>query len=295
MKAFVLCAGKGERLKPFTDALAKPAIPFLNIPMMYYSIWALKKLGIRDFLINTHHLPDSIEHTITKCPDKNLTFKTYFEESLLGSEGPIAKAEDFLEQDDHFVLANGDSVFLLHNDKVLQKFLDFHKANKAMATIFLTPHNKETQGFGSVWVDAKNRVRGFGKTNPDEKTETDPMHFVGLIVMNKKCLEWFEVKNGNIFYDVFTKHLANQNIMGFISREITWHETGNIQSYLDALTQIQLLLTRRAHSQGEEFMRKDFHEMLNAFHPGTRLSEKTPTTVPKNIHELIDLNKSLLK
>lgn len=294
MKAFVLCAGKGERLRPFTDHLAKPAIPFLNIPMMYYTIWTLKNLGIGDFLLNTHHLPGSIEAALQNCPDKKLHFKTYFEPALLGSGGPLAKARGEFTSEAPFLLVNGDTIFFLHNKQVLQDFYNFHVAKKAMASILLIPHTEKTKSFGSVWIDAKNQVTGFGKTPPKNGGHADPEHFIGLILMSKKCLDWFEEKESNIFYDVFTPHLNEQKIFGYVSKDITWFETGNINDYWSAMTTMHAVLTKKPATATEAFMQKNFQAMLNEFFPDAKLADRMPIEVPKNIEELLKANKDLI-
>ena len=57
MKAMLLSAGYGNRFKPHTNKVAKPAIPFLNIPMLGYPIYYLEQIGIEKLAINTHYLP----------------------------------------------------------------------------------------------------------------------------------------------------------------------------------------------------------------------------------------------
>lgn len=295
MKAFILCAGKGERLKPFTDSLAKPAIPFLNIPMLFYPVWALKKLGIKNFLVNTHHLPKTIEDTIQQCPDRNLNFETYFESTLLGSGGPLAKAKISLKTEDHFILANGDSVFFLHHENVLQDFVKFHKENKATATIFLTQHTERTQNHGSVWVDAKNFITGFGKTKPSNMNESDPMHYVGLIIMNRDCLDWFEEKESNIFYDIFMQKLKTQKIMAYISSDVTWFETGNINDYFSAFLSVYSLLKKSSQNSAQAFIQKNYAAMLKDFFPNLRLAADAQLTLPKDTQQLLQQNRSILK
>ena len=295
MKAFILCAGKGERLKPFTDTLAKPALPFLNIPMLFYPVWALKKLGIRNFLVNTHHLPKTIEETIQNCPDRGITFETYFEPNLLGSAGPLAKAKASLNTEEHFILANGDSVFFLHHENALQDFVKFHKDSKATATIFLTQHTEKTKNHGSVWVDAKNNIRGFGKTKPNEENDSDPMHYVGLIIMNRECLGWFEEKESNIFYDIFVQKLKTHKIMGYISSDVTWFETGNINDYFEALTTMYSLLTKSSQNPGQAYIQKNFANMLKDFFITAKIAANTPLSLPKDTPDLIQQNRNILK
>lgn len=287
MKAFILAAGKGERLKPFTETLAKPAIPFLNIPMLFYPVWMLKDLGIKEFHVNTHHLPKTIEQVIAACPDQNLKFKTYFEENLLGSAGPLAKAKADLKTDETFILANGDTVCFLQNQNVLKDFVKFHKDQNATASIFLTTHTDKTKNHGSVWIDSKNLVCSVGKTKPENTDDAQPMHYVGLILMNRECLDWFEEKESNIFHDVLLKHLNDKKIMGYVSNEISWYETGNIKDYFAALTDVlQTLKTKKIAS---------LTAMIQDFFKGKKVIDQIPSQPPSDISQLVELNHNLLK
>ena len=59
-KALVLCAGLGTRLQPYTNKRAKPAIEFFGLPMLGYSLYPMIRMGIQQFVVNTHHLPETI-------------------------------------------------------------------------------------------------------------------------------------------------------------------------------------------------------------------------------------------
>lgn len=293
MKALVLCAGKGERLRPFTNTLAKPAIPFLNIPMLYYNLWYLRNFGIKEFIINTHHLPHTVQWAADHYPDKSIRFYIEHEPNLLGSAGPLAKNKALLGVENNFILANGDTVFFLHHEKVLQDFLKFHQDNKADATILVIRHTENTKNFGSVWIDSKNRVRGFGKSS--SANETDPMHFVGLILMSRECLQWCEEKESNIFYDVFTKHLTNKKIMAYLSSDISWYETGNINDYWSAMSQVHSLLFSKSQGSSQAFIQKNFYKMFSDFFPGSKFLDKLQKEQPKDMSELLAANKNLVK
>ncbi len=168
-----------------------------------------------------------------------------------------------------------------------------------MATILLIPHTDKTKSFGSVWIDSKNQVTGFGKTPPKDGAHDDPAHYIGLILMSKKCLDWFEEKESNIFYDVFTPHLNEKKIFGYVSKDITWFETGNITDYWSALTTMHGVLTRKPQTATEAFMQKNFQAMLNDFFPAAKLAEQMPKNIsgeiPKNIEELLAVNNNLIQ
>src|SRR4051812_5726608 len=105
MNALLLCAGLGTRFRPITDKIAKPTIPFLNVPLLGYSLAYLENAGLKNLVMNTHHLPDTIKATSkTLCADIN--YKTQFshEPEILGSGGGIKNAENLLATTDDFIV-----------------------------------------------------------------------------------------------------------------------------------------------------------------------------------------------
>ena len=66
MKAFVLAAGLGTRLRPLTEHIPKPLIPILNIPSLFYTLCLLKQAGIREIICNIHAHADAIKNTLNR-------------------------------------------------------------------------------------------------------------------------------------------------------------------------------------------------------------------------------------
>ena len=109
MKAMILAAGFGTRLWPLTEDRTKPAIPFLNRPLIAYSIDYLAQAGIRDIIINLHHQPDSITGPLGDGSQFGVNIQYSYEEEILGTSGAIDKVRDQL-MDDDFIVINGKIV-----------------------------------------------------------------------------------------------------------------------------------------------------------------------------------------
>ena len=127
MKALILSAGKGERFKPLTNFIAKPAIPFHNKPVIVHILENLKKQGIKNIAINLHHLPDTIRNAVKLVKDINIIFS--YEIKLLGSAGAIKSFEEFFKEEKNFLVINGDTIQQIP----IKDFLDFHIKKKRLS------------------------------------------------------------------------------------------------------------------------------------------------------------------
>jgi NDP-sugar pyrophosphorylase family protein len=107
MKAMVLAAGQGTRLHPLTEHTPKALVPVAGRPMIEYSLLLLRRYGIRDIIINLHHLGDQIEHYLGDGKQLGLQITYSKEPELLDTGGGLLKAKPFL-QDGTFVVINTD-------------------------------------------------------------------------------------------------------------------------------------------------------------------------------------------
>jgi len=107
MKAMLLAAGRGERLRPLTERLPKPLIPIGSEPLIVHQIRWLERAGIRDLVINLHHLGESIERTLGSGSDLRVRIRYSHEESLLETGGGIRAALPLLGHEP-FVVLNSD-------------------------------------------------------------------------------------------------------------------------------------------------------------------------------------------
>ncbi|MCR4286945.1 MAG: sugar phosphate nucleotidyltransferase, partial [Deltaproteobacteria bacterium] len=90
MKAFILAAGRGERLRPLTDTVPKCLVPVCGEPLLKIWLEICERSGVTDVLINLHHLPEMVEGFLRNA-DTRVRVTTVFEEELLGSAGTLRK------------------------------------------------------------------------------------------------------------------------------------------------------------------------------------------------------------
>ncbi len=107
MKAMILAAGRGERLRPLTERVPKPMLPIGGEPLIVHQIRWLHRAGIRDVVINLHHLGEQIESALGRGADLGVRIRYSPEPDLLDTGGGIKKALPLLLPGP-FVILNGD-------------------------------------------------------------------------------------------------------------------------------------------------------------------------------------------
>ncbi len=134
MKALVLAAGIGQRLRPLTDVTPKPMLDLGGRPLIHYPLAMLRRAGITDVAINVHHLASVIQHGLGDGSQLGLRITYAPEAVLLGTGGPLNGLREFLGASENtFVIANSDTIL----DLDLNAMLAFHRERAALATIAL--------------------------------------------------------------------------------------------------------------------------------------------------------------
>ena len=126
MKAMILAAGHGQRFQPQSFHLAKPALPLFDVPIIAHMAHYLTLMGASKFVINTHHLPETVHTAIAKL---HLTSKVSwsFEPNLLNCGGGIYNVKDFFKGEPHLLVGNADSVLSAPREDFLSELLHEHK------------------------------------------------------------------------------------------------------------------------------------------------------------------------
>jgi mannose-1-phosphate guanylyltransferase len=183
MKAILLSAGYGTRLKPLTDALPKCLLPVNDKPLLYHWLELLEKENISDVLINTHHLADMIRSSVQQR-NNEIRITTVFEPVLLGSAGTIFANRAYLENEEDFLLLYSDNI----TDVSLSAIIDFHKQHDSIFTTYVYRTNKPTEKGIFEFDRHTGKVFGF-----EEKPSHPRSDFAnaGLGVLNKRIFDFY--------------------------------------------------------------------------------------------------------
>lgn len=168
MKAMILAAGKGTRVRPITYTIPKPLIPILQKPVMEFLLELLRQHGFDQIMVNVSHLAHEIEGYFRDGQRFGVDIGYSFEGSIVdgelvgeavGSAGGLRKIQDFNTFfDDTFVVLCGDALI----DLDLTAAVKQHRANGAIATVITKKVPKEdVPSYGVVVTDENGRIKSF--------------------------------------------------------------------------------------------------------------------------------------
>ena len=183
-------------MRPLTDERAKPALPVRGRPVVSLLLELLERQGIREVLINLHHLPDSIRRAVEADHPEKLAITWSNEEKPLGTGGGIRRAAEFLRESETCVVLAGDMLL----DVDLEALHARHVASGRGATLLLRRDPREAT-FGSVGVDAEGRIGRIGRHEiARANRETDRGLFTSVRLFDREVLtDW---PAGEIFEDL---------------------------------------------------------------------------------------------
>lgn len=158
MRAMIVAAGLGTRLRPLTHLRPKPVVPVRGLPLVAYPLALLAAHGVREVVINTHHLPERLRSAAEASCPPGMALRFSHEAELLGTGGGIRRAAAFLRESDPCLILGGDMVL----DYDLGALVAGHRA-RADAITLLLREDRRAKAFGTIGVDAEGRVRRIGR------------------------------------------------------------------------------------------------------------------------------------
>jgi mannose-1-phosphate guanylyltransferase len=234
MKAMVLAAGLGTRLLPLTEQLPKALIPVAGRPMIEYSLLLLRYYGIRDIIINLHHLGDRIETYLGNGRQWGLQITYSKEPDLLDTGGGLWKAKPFLE-DDTFIVINTDVLI----DLPLNELIAFHQKKKAAATLVVRPDLLADQ-YGSLETDGEGRIHRFLQTriSTQPSIPTTKLMFTGVQVLEPRVFDFMELDRGvqsfSTTKDTYPRMLLQQERLFGWRFDGFWQDVGTVRRIREA-------------------------------------------------------------
>jgi mannose-1-phosphate guanylyltransferase len=155
VKAFLLAAGVGSRLRPITDTTPKCMVPIGRQPMLDIWLDAFDRAGVDEVLVNLHHLPDVVRHHLEERAE-GPGVRTFFEPELLGSGGTLVANRAWVDGEEMFLACYADNL----TDFDLNSLVQAHREYGAIATLAAF-HSERPSAGGVLELDATGTVVSF--------------------------------------------------------------------------------------------------------------------------------------
>ena len=228
----VLAAGRGERMRPLSDVLPKPALPLADGPVIASALRLAAHTALGRIVVNTWHLGDRMKTAIAEVVSPGMTVILSPETSLMGTAGGLAHARDhgLLGTTGSVLVINGDGLFELD----LGPLFEHHAAGSDAVTLALLPH-PDPKRWSRVLVDSKGRVtaiRPSGKVEPGEL----PLLYPGVMAVTREALNGLPSTPGETPDRLWFPALAGKKLGG---AEISgnWSEIGTPDDYRSVITE----------------------------------------------------------
>jgi NDP-sugar pyrophosphorylase family protein len=214
VRAMILAAGFGTRLRPLTNTVPKALVPVAGRPLVEYSLLWLKSQGIQDVVMNLHHHGEKVRAALGDGSVYGLRLTYSPEDPILDTGGGIKKAQPFLDGNTFLVL-NGDTII----DLDLSTLLETHCRNQAVATLVLRA-DPEANRYGIIETDRSGRIRRFLAQPPEVNAALSPFMFTGLQILEPRIFDFMPANRAfGTTRETYPRLLqAGEPLYGFIHR-----------------------------------------------------------------------------
>ncbi len=221
MKAMILAAGLGTRLRPLTEMKPKALMPVANKPILVRNIEYLISHGIMEIIVNAHHHSQQVVNYLKDCASFGLRIEVKVEPEILGTGGGIKSTEHFWDNEPFFVV-NSDIL----TDIDLAAVYRVHQSSGALVTLVL----HDCEPYNQLQVDDQWNITDIAKQNMPGR-----LAFTGIHVIAPEALS--NIPTG-VFSDIIECYRGlirlGQPVRACLVRGHYWRDIGNIQSYLEA-------------------------------------------------------------
>ena len=224
MKAMILAAGFGTRLRPLTYSKPKPMVTICNRPLLGYAVENFIRAGVDEIVVNLHHLPEIIESYLTKTYGDAVKFHFSYEAEILGTGGGVRKVRSVLESDEEFYLVNGDTIQF----PPYEQLREARRSKDALAALTLR-HPPEGDRFTGVYYQ-DGTITGFGKG------VGEPLMFSGAHLISTRIYQHLPNKEfSGIVDEVYQPMIAQRKeSIAAVVDDGPWFDIGTPQRYITA-------------------------------------------------------------
>jgi mannose-1-phosphate guanylyltransferase len=232
LRALVLAAGYGTRLRPLTDELPKPLLPVLGRPLLLRTLDALAEVGCEAAAINLHHLGEAIP-AVVGGEHRGMRIVYSREEPILGTGGAFVPLREFFAGCSTALLVNGDS----HCEWPLPELLARHRRRRGQVTLLLAGRPDPRPFGGGIGVDRNGRVRAI-RQEPRFGPVARRHVYAGAYAIETALLARLPEGFSDSMRQLFEPLLAEGGRIDALVTWKPWHDLGTPRRYLDAMLEL---------------------------------------------------------
>lgn len=232
MKALIFAAGKGTRLKPFTEHHPKALAKVNDIPLLERNIKYLKSFGINDFVINIHHFGNQIVDFLNRNDNFGCKIEISDEsEELLETGGGLIFARKYLDHGEDFLIMNADIL----TDMNITDFVEYHKKIKDFATLAVSDRESSRKLLFNDemilrgWLNVQTGEQRLAEFNKGFKA----MAFSGIHCINPLMFEKIKRTGKFSIMEEYLDLMQTEQIHGFVHNSILI-DVGRPESIIEA-------------------------------------------------------------
>jgi mannose-1-phosphate guanylyltransferase len=242
MKAMILAAGKGTRVRPITHTIPKPLIPILQKPVMEFLLELLRQHGFDQIMVNVSHLAEEIESYFRDGQRFGVQIGYSFEGRIedgelvgdaLGSAGGLRRIQDFNPFfDDTFVVLCGDALI----DLDLSSAVRWHREKGSIATVITkTVPREDVSSYGVVVTDQDNRIISFQEKPSVEEALSTRIN-TGIYIFEPEVIDFIPPgQKYDIGGELFPQLVEKQAPFYALNMEFEWVDIGKVPDYWHAI------------------------------------------------------------
>ena len=285
MKAMILAAGKGTRIRPITHVIPKPMIPILQKPVMEFLLELLKEHGFVEVMVNVSHLAEEIENYFRDGQRFGVEIAYSFEGRIedgeligaaLGSAGGLKKIQDFQSFfDDTFIVLCGDALIDLDLSEAIRR----HREKDALASLVTKRVSKnQVSSYGVVVTDDDDQVKAF-QEKPNVADALSDRINTGVYIFEPEIFDY--IPSGisfDIGSDLFPKLVEAGAPFYALPMDFEWVDIGKVPDYWQAIRRVLLGEVRQVAIPGKQ-IRPGIYTGLNVAANWDRIHAKGPVYV----------------
>ncbi len=273
IRALVLAAGLGTRLRPLTNATPKPLLPVRGVPILGHTLAQLAAIGCEAAAVNLHYLGDQIRQRFGDS-HAGMALTWSEEPDLLGTLGALHPLKELFAPADLVLLINGDSLC----QWPLRKLIRRHLSGGARATLLLASRPDPAGFGGGVGTDRTGRILSFRPGDPERGEVVRRYVFAGAHVFSPDLLAQVGPGKSDIVRDLYIPMLEQGEKIASVAHSGRWHDLGTPQRFLEAVLDWARAdwperLWRRSWISQEASLGAGAKVLRSSIEPGARVGE----------------------